>query len=403
MKKQKQINRLSYLEQVEPYIDNSLIKVIVGQRRVGKSFILFEIMEEIRRRNKQCEIIYIDKEDYKFVDIVDDRTLFNYLEQNKKDKNKKTYLFIDEVQEIKGFEKVFRSLQSNDNYDIYCSGSNAFLLSSELATLLSGRYIKIRVFPLTYNEFLVFHKEVESQESFFDYIRYGGMPHLINLNNDEKVYYEYLHTIFDTIVVKDIISRYNIKSINFLNDLIHYLANNIGSLVSAKKITDYLKSQKINISVNSVLDYLSYLESVFFIERVKRLDIEGKKIFEIGDKFYFEDIGIRNSINPFNQKDIQKILENVIYNHLRANGYEVFVGKKDDFEVDFVSIKNNNTVYIQVTYLLVDEKTYEREFGNLLKIKDNYRKIVISMDTMAEGNYKGIEHWNIRKFLVDFK
>jgi uncharacterized protein len=402
MSKEIRIYREGYFELIEPYIGDSLIKVLIGQRRVGKSFILFQLMDEIKKKNPLTQIIYINKEDYSFDAIKNYVDLITYIQTLRKSE-KKTALFIDEIQDISEFEKALRSLQASGDFDIYCTGSNATLLSGELASYLSGRYIQIRIFALTYLEFLKFNNIHDSNESLQKYIKYGGMPHLINLRNEERVYYEYLRNVFDTIVLRDVVSRYKVRNIRFLNDLIYFLADNIGSVVSAKRISDYLKSQKINLLPKSVLEYLHYLETVFFIERVKRTKIGGRKIFEIGDKFYFEDLGMRHSLIPFQQKDISKVLENIVYHHLRAMRFNVNVGKMGDNEIDFVAEKNNKKYYIQVAYLINSDKTHEREFGNLLKIDDNCPKMVISMDELADGDYKGIEHLTIRKFLTSFK
>lgn len=227
------------------------------------------------------------------------------------------------------------------------------------------------------------------------------MPHLINLRQEDWVVYEYLRNIQDTIVLRDIVVRFNVRNVHFLQDLIFYLADIIGSIVSAKRISDYLKSQRINLSPKLVLEYLSYLEAVYFVERVKRTEIEGRKIFEIGDKFYFEDIGMRHALIPFQQKDIGKVLENIVFLHLKAAGYKVYVGKQGDREIDFVAEKNEEKIYVQLAYIITDEKTHKREFGNLLTIPDNRPKIVVSMDETARGNYKGIEHISIRNFLLN--
>ena len=403
MNKREYIYRAAYYKQIEPYIgDNKLIKVLIGQRRVGKSYILFQLMEEIKKRNPAMEILYINKEDYAFDFIKTYSDLIAYLKLKKKSKGN-TCLFIDEVQDIQSFEKALRSLQASGYYDIYCTGSNASLLSGELATYLAGRYIQIRIYSLTYPEFLQFHKLKESAESFQKYIKFGGMPHLINLRNEERIYYEYLRNIIDSIVLRDVVSRFKVRNVGFLQDLIHFLADNIGSIVSAKRISDYLKSQKINLLPKSVLEYLYYLETVFFVEKVKRTEIGGRKIFEIGDKFYFEDLGMRHTLIPFQQKDIHKVLENLVYHHLRSKQFDVFIGKQGDREIDFVAERNGEKYYIQVAYLIPDEKTHEREFGNLLKIGDNFPKMVVSMDELAGGQHKGIEHWSIRKFLTQFE
>ncbi|MFC2130421.1 ATP-binding protein [Bacteroidota bacterium] len=401
MNEKRIIYRQKYDEIVEPYIGDSLIKIFTGQRRVGKSFILYQVMDKIKQNHISGNNIYINKEDFQFDSIKNYSDLITYVEHIKE--NGKVFLFIDEVQEIKNFEKALRHFQSKGDYDIYCTGSNSKLLSSEIATYLAGRYIQIRCFSLSYLEFLKFHKLDENIESLNKYIRYGGMPHLINLKNEDYVYYEYLKNVFDSIVLRDIVARYKIRNIHFLNDLILFLADNLGSIISAKKISDYLKSQKINIQPKIIIEYLVYLESVFFIERVKRFDIPGKKIFEIGDKFYFEDLGMRNSLIPYQQKDINKILENLVFHHLRVNRYDVFVGKQGDREIDFVAKKDSKKYYLQVAYIIPDEKTHVREFGNLLKIEDSYPKMVVSMDELAGGNFKGIEHWHIRKFLTEFE
>ena len=400
MIEKKYIPRDLYFNQIEPFIDSGLIKVLTGQRRVGKSFVLLQVMDEIRNRNRDAQIIYINKEDYQFEAIKTHDNLMAYLKTQAKQSGK-YYLFIDEIQEIKNFEIALRSLQSVDGWDIYITGSNATLLSGELATYLSGRYIQIRIYALNYSEFLKFHALTDSVEAFRKYIRFGGMPHLINLSLEDRIVYEYLRNIQNTIVLRDIVERFNVRNIHFLHDLIFYLADIIGSVVSAKRISDYLKSQRINLSPKLVLQYLSYLEAVYFVERVKRSEIEGRKIFEIGDKFYFEDIGMRHSIIPFQQKDISKVLENIVFLQLKTRGYQVYVGKLGDKEIDFVAEKDGEKIYIQVTYLIADEKTHKREFGNLLTIQDNCPKMVVSMDETASGNFKGIEHISIRNFLLD--
>ncbi len=397
----KYIPRHKYLSQIEPFIGDSLIKVLTGQRRVGKSYVLFQIMDEIKKRDPSSNILYINKEDYEFDNITTYKDLISYVNKNKV-VNRKSYLFIDEIQDIKEFEKALRSFQTSGDFDIYCTGSNSRLLSGELSSYLAGRYIQIRIFALSYPEFLIFHKAQDSNETLYNYMKYGGMPHLINLKKKEDVYYEYLNNVFNSIVLRDIVMRFKVRNVSFLQDLIYFLAENTGSIVSAKKISDYLKSQKINLSTKLVLEYLSHIQSVFFVDRVKRADIIGKKIFEIGDKFYFEDLGLRHALVSFKQKDIGKILENLVYHHLKFRGFKIFVGKMEDLEIDFIAEKQDKKIYIQVAYLITDDKTHQREFGNLLKIKDNFPKAVISMDEFASGNYKGIDHWHIRKFLTEF-
>ncbi len=396
----KYIPRPLYLNKIEPFIGSKLIKVLTGQRRVGKSYVLLQVMDEIRKRDQGAVIININKEDYRFDSIKNHTDLMEYLKVHRSGKGNH-YLFIDEVQDISGFEVALRSLLTVDGWDIYITGSNATLLSGELATYLSGRYIQISVHALSYGEFMQFHQLSESAETLMKYIRWGGMPHLIHLPKEDAVVFEYLRNIHNTIVLRDIVERFNVRNVRFLQDLIHYLADITGSVLSAKRISDYLKSQRINLSPKLVLEYLTYLESVYLIDRVKRSEIEGRKIFEIGEKFYFEDIGMRHAIVPYQQKDIGKVLENLVYHQLVANSYQVYVGKHGDKEIDFVAVKKDIKMYVQVAYLIADEKTHEREFGNLLSIPDNCKKLVVSMDETASGNYKGIEHVSIRNFLIE--
>lgn len=399
MNDKKYISRPLYLNKIEPFIGSKLIKVFTGQRRVGKSYVLLQVMDEIRKRDPDAVIISINKEDYRYDSIKNHTHLMDYLKEHRSGKGNH-YLFIDEVQDISGFEVALRSLLSVEDWDIYITGSNATLLSGELATYLSGRYIQIPVHALSYGEFMQFHRLPESADTLMKFIRWGGMPHLIHLPKEDAVIFEYLRNIHNTIVLRDIVERFNVRNVRFLQDLIHYLADITGSVLSAKRISDYLKSQRINLSPKLVLEYLTYLESVYLIDRVKRSEIEGRKIFEIGEKFYFEDIGMRHAIVPYQQKDIGKVLENLVYHQLVANNHQVFVGKHGDKEIDFMAIKKDVKIYIQVAYLIADEKTHEREFGNLLSIPDNCRKLVVSMDETATGNYKGIEHVSIRNFLT---
>lgn len=394
-------SRNIYIDRIKPFIDTDLIKVLIGQRRVGKSFIFYQLMDEIEKSNPQANIIYINKESYDFDSITDYKTLIEYVENKSADSD--NYLFIDEIQDIELFEKALRHFSILGRYDIYCTGSNAKLLSGEIATLLAGRYIQIRIFSLSYIEFLAFHNLEDNDGSLLKYIKYGGLPHLINLRQDEAVYYEYLRNIYNSIVLRDIVERYRIRNVSFLDNLIHFICDNLGSIFSAQNISKYLKSQNLNIQSKTIIEYLSHLESVFFADRVKRSEIEGKKIFEIGEKFYLEDLGLRHCIVPYQINDISKVLENLVYHHLKVMQYEVFVGKLGNKEIDFIAQKGDKKIYIQVAYIMPDESTRDREFGNLLEIEDNFRKIIISMDPFATGNYKGIEHIHIRKFLTDFK
>jgi len=394
------IERPLYMDRIKPFIGKSLIKVLVGQRRVGKSYLLMQLRDMIQRANPDMQIVYINKELHEFKGIKHADDLFLYLEE-RVIKNKRVALFIDEVQDIESFETVLRDLVTRDHFDIYCTGSNANLLSGELATFLSGRYIEIKVFGLCYSEFLRFNDTSDSDKTFQNYLQIGGLPYLKNLTRDDEVIYEYLSNIYNTILLKDVVKRFNIRNVRFLENLVAFLADNIGSLVSSKKISDYLKSQQINISPQVVIDYLGYLESCFLISKVKRTGIEGKKIFEVGEKYFFEDIGLRNSIVGYKFNDIHKILENVVFLHLRMAGYTVTVGVENNKEIDFIAQRAGNKIYVQVAYLLNNEQTIAREFGNLLSIPDNFPKYVVTMDQTTEtASYKGIERIHVKDFCL---
>lgn len=285
--------------------------------------------------------------------------------------------------------KTIRDLIKTTKYDIYLTGSNSELLSSDLAGRLSGRYVEFRIHPLSYEEFLLFHHLAVGSDSLEKYIKYGGLPYLVNLElNDEQVY-GYLKNVYDAVILKDVISRFAVRNINFLSRLIEYLANNLGSLVSAKKISDFLESQNIRLSPNTVLNYLSFLSSSFFINKTQRIDIAGKKIFEIGEKYYFEDLGMRHVINSWKQVDINKVLENLVYSKLIDSGYTTYVGQLGKSEVDFVGVKEGKKIYVQVAYI-----------GSLQNIQDNHPKYVITMDKMATGNVDGIIHLGVIDFLM---
>lgn len=391
------INRSLYYKKIAPYIGKNLIKVITGQRRVGKSYLMKQIMHEIIKGNDQTDIIYINKEDFEFDAIKEYPDLIQYVEKIKI-AGKKTALFIDEIQDIGNFEKGLRHFYTTKQYDIYCTGSNAMLLSGELATLLSGRTIEIEVHSLIYSEFLEFHKLNDSEDSFEKYIRYGGMPNLIHFSLKEEIVFEYLKNLYNTILVKDIIVRHSIRNVNFLRNLTRYIADNTGSIITAKSISDYLKSQHINMSSVLVQDYLDHLSEAFFIHKVNRSDIQGKRIFEIGDKYYFNDTGMRNALIGYKVSDISKILENIVFLHLKATGYSITVGQDRTKEIDFVAQKNGEKIYIQVCYLLKEQSTIDREFGNLKKIKNHYPKIVVSMDSSSSASIDGIRHQHIREF-----
>ena len=393
------IPRLRYLERIQPFIGKDLIKVITGQRRVGKSYLLFQIMDSIREKQPKTTFVYINKELDEFSQITDYKELLDYVKTIPRT-GEKIVLVIDEIQDIQEFEKALRSLLAEGGYDIYCSGSNAALLSGELASYLSGRYIEFQVHGLSFNEFIQFHKLTKSEETLMKYIKYGGLPYLVNLELDDNIVYEYLKNIHNSIVLKDVVARYQIRNVFLLENLLLFLADNLGSLLSAKRISDFLKSQRIDVLPKIILNYLHFLTNAFYIYKVPRMSVSGRKIFEINDKYYFEDLGLRHTLRQFVGKDINKVLENLVFKHLLYCQYKIYIGQMGDNEIDFVAEKNNKTIYVQVAYMLTEPKTYDREFGNLLTIPDNFPKYVVSMDKFAGEQYKGIQHLHIVDFLA---
>ena len=375
---------------------------MVGQRRVGKSYLIYQIIDFLQKKYKNPNIIYINKELNRFDEIKNYRQLYDYAKK-KSVKNRTNYLFVDEIQNIENFENALKSLNAEGNYDIYCTGSNADLLSGELATYLTGRYIEFKVFPLSYSEFLTFHKLADNRESLDKYLKFGGLPYLKNLQLEEDTVFDYLTNVFQAILFKDVVRRFKVRNVDFLERLVIFLAKHIGTLFSARNIVKFLKSQNIKVSVTTVLDYINFLKTAFLISKVPRTDIQGKKVFEVGEKYFFTDIGLRNSIAGFSPFELGQIIENIIHNHLIFNGYAVRVGQSAEKKIDFIASKSGEKVYIQVTMQLSGQQTIEREFGNLLEIKDNYPKYVVSLDEYTGTSFEGIQHIPLRKFLTEFE
>lgn len=392
--------RKEYMDRVIPFIGKNLIKVFTGQRRVGKSYLMFQIMGHVKEQFPGGKIIYVNKEDLSFSNLKTATDLHDYVISNQ-DAESKTFVFIDEIQDIENFESALRSLLLYENLDIYCTGSNANLLSSDIAGHLSGRYIEITVYSLSYEEFLQFHSLKDSDTSLNLFLKYGGLPYIKHLPLEDAIVFEYLKNIYNTIVYRDIINRFSIRNTVFLEQLVQFLAANTGSLFSAKKISDFLKSQRTNMAPNQVQTYVQYLVSAFLLHKVARYDLVGKRLFEIGDKFYFENLGIRNAIWGYRIEDRGKIMENVVYNHLVFRGYSVKVGVLGDKEIDFIAEKNNEKLYVQVVLSLHAEKTMQREFGNLLAIDDNYPKMVVTLDAFDGASYQGVQAIDLRRFLME--
>ncbi|MDR2680098.1 MAG: ATP-binding protein [Tannerella sp.] len=394
------IPRPLYMEKIKPFIDREIIKVVTGQRRVGKSYILFQLIKDIREANPSANIIYISKELQPHQHITDDGIFYRYVKDLLKP-DAKNYLFVDEIQEIRDFEKTLRSLLAENCCDIFCSGSNANMLSGELATFLAGRYIEFKVHSLGYEEFMRFMSLENSVQTLNKYLTIGGMPYMHVIGTEEFAAFEYLRNVYSTILLKDVVGRENIRNVTFLENLVEFLADNVGNLFSAGNIAKYLKSQHASVSAQAVLNYLKPLSNAYFVHKIRRYDISGLKIFETGEKYYFEDLGLRNCIHGFNaRKDIYKVMENAVCLHLVRLGYKVYVGQQASTEIDFVAEKDGQTVYVQVCYMLYDENTVRREFGNLLKINDNYPKYVVNMDEYGAGSYSGIIQLHLKDFLM---
>lgn len=390
--------REAYIERIKPFICTNAVKVMIGHRRVGKSYILYQLVNIIQNEEPDANIIYINKEDLDFEFITNYRELYEYVKQ-RLTPDRRNYIFVDEIQEIADFRLAIRSLALDDNNDIYITGSNSEMFSSDLANELGGRYVEFKIYSLSYLEFLQFHKLPNDDESLEKYIHFGGLPYLINLPLEEHVAMEYIHSIYSTIVLRDVIKRKNIRNTAFLEQLIRFLANNVGSLFSSKSISDFLKSQNVKIASNQVSEYADALSEAFIVHRLGRYDIAGKRFFERGEKYFFENMGIRNAVAGYKPQDKAKRLENVVCNHLITCGYDVKVGTLATEEIDFVCTRNGETLYVQVAIELSRPETIEREFGNLLRIKDNYPKIVVSGERSFENSYEGIEHIYIRDFL----
>lgn len=394
------IARRTYLDAINQWLGKNLIIVLTGQRRVGKSCILKLLAENCR----QCgNVIYIDKEKHQFEDIQDYRDLNAYIDERIVN-GQTNYIIIDEVQTITEFEKTLRSFYSEDNVEVIVSGSNAKMLSSELTTVIAGRYKEIYVQPLSYMEFMTFHNLPDDETTLMLYIEYGGMPGLATIGLDKNFSTEYLSDIYHTTLLKDVVMRNEIRNVTFMDRLVTFMADNEGKIISANSISKYLKAKGHSLSPSIIINYQKMLADAYIIHQVNRYDIHGKRIFESNEKYYFEDHGIRNAIvGGRRDADIEKIIENIVYQHLIRSGYTVYVGLLQAGEIDFVCSKpSGERIYIQVSYIIADEQTREREFGNLRKINDNYPKYVISMTPLVSRNDdNGITHLHLRNFLVE--
>lgn len=394
------LTRKYYADKVDSWIGKGNIIVLVGPRRVGKSYILKDFIER-HSKEEDINVIYVDKEKKGFKSIKTKDDLDNYIDSLYMP-GKHNCILVDEVQQIEKFEESICSWYTEDNTDVIITGSNSKMLSGDLSTLLAGRYVEIRVHPLTYPEFLEFHGLEDSDDSLMKYLNYGGLPGLrqIGLDSDEHVW-AYLSSVFNTIMLKDIIERHDIRNVPFLNNLIAFYADTTGKLTSANSISKYMKSQGENISSNLVLLYRSFYEEAYLLASASRYDIHGKKILESNEKVYWDDLGLRNlKAEGGMDSYIEKVIENAVYKHLCYLGYKVQVGVLGAGEVDFVCTRPGETVYVQVTYLMGEQATRDREFGPLEKIRDNHPKYVISATPfLTSRDENGIKHISLRHFL----
>jgi predicted AAA+ superfamily ATPase len=397
------VRRIQYLNNIRPFINKPLIKAIIGIRRSGKSTLLNQIIEELKESGiKSEQIIFINKELFEFDSIKTYGDLHSYVTKKTTKKSITHYLFVDEIQEIEQWEKAINSLLTEKKYDIYITGSNARLLSSELATLLSGRYIEIPVFTLTFKEFSVLYSEKQhgKENVFNQFIKYGGFPGLHSMEWNEIVLYQYLQAIYNSIVLKDIVARYNLRDVSMLSHILNFLADNCGNITSAKSISDFVKSQNRKISSDTVQNYINFTLNALLIQQIRRYDINGKRILETHEKYFISDLGLRYAMIGYTPSMISGILENVVLLEMLTRGYKMTIGKNQQKEIDFIAQKGNEKLYIQVCSTLNDSKVVDREYGAFTGINDHFPKIVLSLDNGFEANKNGIKWFNIPEFLL---
>lgn len=400
------IVRKTYLAHIISHLNRGMMIILIGQRRVGKSFMLRQTHQWFKENRPNSTVIYINKELLDFSHITDAEELHEYVRPKFADSSD-NYLLIDEVQDIEGYEDALRSLHAEGRCQIIATGSNAYIFSSELSTRLGGRYIEIPIYGLSYREFLTFHGLEDNDESLSNYLRVGGLPGLRLYDIKDEIHVrDYLQGVYNTIMMRDVIAREQIRNVPFIENLSRFIADNDGKLISTNSIVKFMKSQGEKISESLTATYISHLCKALIIKPVARYDIHGKKLFELIYKYYFADHGLRNYLCGFNlRSSIEKVMENAVYLHLLTQGYNVNVGILRAGAVDFVATKGNQTIYVQVTYLLATDETIAREFGNLAAIKDNYPKYVVSMDPISGelDQYPGIHHLHLREFLkTDF-
>ena len=401
------IQRELYLQKIRPFIEKPFVKVLTGIRRCGKSSILTMVKEELQNSGIAPQnILYINFENLDFADLDTAEKLHDYVKKRMTGEDR-YYILLDEIQEVKHWEKAVNSLLSSTNADLYITGSNSRLLSSELATYIAGRYIEIKISTLSFREYLLF-KEVRTgtkpanmREEVKTFIRLGGFPAVHIGDYDEDVAYRIVNDIYSSAILRDTVQRHNIRNIELLERVVKYVFDSIGNTFSAKNVADYFKSQQRKVDLNTVYNYLSALESAYIVRKIPRYDIKGKEILQTNEKYYIGDQSLVYAVMGYKDKLIAGILENIVMLELERRGYRVFVGKLDTREVDFIAERKNEKVYIQVSYTpTVAQETIEREFAPLLAIKDNYPKYVVTMDDFWNDNVEGVKHKYLAEFLL---
>lgn len=401
------IARELYMKQIRPFMNCPFVKVIAGIRRCGKSVVLQLIAEELERRGIAREhIIYMNFESFEWMDITDAKALYLYIKDQVTKTDGKTYILLDEIQEVKDWEKAVNSFMVDWDVDVYVTGSNSRLLSSELSTYLAGRYVCFHIMPLSFNEYLLFHginsdsKEVWREE-FQKYLRMGGFPAVHTGNYCNEAIYKLVYDIYSSVILRDTVQRHGIRNVELLERIVRFVFDNIGNRLNAKNIADYFKSQQRKVDINTVYNYLDALQGAFILQRVPRYDIKGKELLQTNEKYFVSDLSLIYAVMGYKDRMIAGALENIVYWEMRRRGYDTFIGKQDSREVDFVGIRRDEKIYVQVTYRMVSDATVEHEFSPLLAISDHYPKFVVSMDDVWQDNIEGVRHRHIADFLTD--
>lgn len=399
------IRRNIYLNRIVNFLDKPFIKVITGIRRSGKSSLLVLLKEELQNQHiSEGQIVSINFESFANTHLQKPDALYQFIKQ-KVNPKKKSYIILDEVQEVDEWEKVVNSITIDFKSDVYITGSNSQMLSSELGTFLAGRYVEFHIYTLSFTEFLDFRKQYTGKQekihtAFEIYLRTGGFPVLHTASYSQETAYKIVFDIYSSIILRDTIQRNNIRDVELLERIIRFVFDNIGNKFSGKNVADYFKSQQRKIDINTVYNYLKALESAYIIHRVHRYDIKGKEILKTQEKFYVSDTALLYALMGYKDRIIAGVLENIVFLELCRREYKVFIGKLNQLEIDFIAIKGNEKIYIQVSYQLSEPSTVDREFGALLLIPDHYPKYVVSMDQLWKDNIQGVQHYHIADFLL---